>query len=114
MSPPSCPAGPSRPSPWSASTCRSPPPCSARATTPWPRTSCSPRPAATPPGTWHHDVEPKVEAGQGPEELSNDLESGARLLDEVAATAPAEHREALTAAATALRDHSLELTARIA
>jgi starch synthase (maltosyl-transferring) len=65
-------------------------------------------------GTWHHDIEVKVEAGQGPEELFNDLESGARLLDEVAATAPAEHREALTAAATALRDGSLELTARIA
>jgi starch synthase (maltosyl-transferring) len=65
-------------------------------------------------GTWHHDVEVKVEAGQGPEELANDLESGARLLDEVAAAAPAEHREALTAAATALRDDSLELTARIA
>jgi starch synthase (maltosyl-transferring) len=65
-------------------------------------------------GTWHHDIEVKVEAGQGPEELANDLESGARLLDEVAATAPAEHREALTAAATALRDDSLELTARIA
>ncbi|CCH89896.1 Glucanase glgE [Modestobacter italicus] len=65
-------------------------------------------------GTWHHDIEVKVEAGQGPEELANDLESGARLLDEVAATAPAEHREALTAAATALRDRSLELTARIA
>ncbi|WP_138733181.1 alpha-1,4-glucan--maltose-1-phosphate maltosyltransferase [Modestobacter excelsi] len=64
-------------------------------------------------GTWHHDIEVKVEAGQGPEELANDLESGARLLDEVAATAPAEHREALTAAATALRDDSLELTARI-
>ena len=40
MSPPSCPAGPSRPAPSSASTCRSPPPCSARATTPSPRTSC--------------------------------------------------------------------------
>ncbi len=65
-------------------------------------------------GTWHHDIEVKVEAGQGPEELANDLESGARLLEEVAATAPGEHRESLTAAATALRDGSLELTARIA
>jgi starch synthase (maltosyl-transferring) len=65
-------------------------------------------------GTWHHDVEVKVEAGQGPEELANDLESGARLLEEVAASAPAEHREGLTAAATALRDESLGLTARIA
>src|SRR5205085_2871021 len=65
-------------------------------------------------GTWHHDVEVKVEAGQGPDELANDLESGARLLEEVAGLAPAEHREALTAAAAALRDDSLELTARIA
>ncbi|WP_164700731.1 alpha-1,4-glucan--maltose-1-phosphate maltosyltransferase [Modestobacter sp. KNN46-3] len=64
--------------------------------------------------TWHHDVEVKVEAGQGPEELANDLESGARLLEEVAAEAPEEHREALTGAATALRDESLQLTARIA
>src|SRR4051794_34414430 len=54
--------------------------------------------------TWHHDVEVKVEAGQGPEELANDLESGARLMEEVASTAPEEHRAALTAAAAALRD----------
>src|SRR4051794_10273237 len=40
--------------------------------------------------TWHHDVEVKIEAGQGPEELANDLESGARLLDEVAGSVPAE------------------------
>jgi len=65
-------------------------------------------------GTWHHDVEVKVEAGQGAAELANDLESGARLLEEVAATVPDEHRTALTDAAAALRDESLELTARIA
>jgi starch synthase (maltosyl-transferring) len=64
--------------------------------------------------TWHHDVEVKVEAGQGPEELANDLESGARLLEEVAGSAPAEHRDALLAAAAALRDDSRTLTARIA
>ncbi|MCW2675439.1 MAG: glgE [Modestobacter sp.] len=64
--------------------------------------------------TWHHDVEVKAEAGQGADELANDLESGARLLDEVATSAPREHRAALTAAAVALRDDSLELTARLA
>ena len=42
--------------------------------------------------TWHHAVEVKVEAGQGAEDLANDLEEGARLLDRVAAEADAEHR----------------------
>ena len=41
--------------------------------------------------TWRHAVEVKVEAGQGAEELANDLEEGARLLDRVAAEADAEH-----------------------
>ena len=147
MSPPSCPAGRSRPAPWSASTCRSPPPCSARATTPSPRTWSGRRPdGATPapvrpdgaarPGarplarrpssptaraagrfrveawsdplaTWRHAVEVKIEAGQGAEDLANDLEDGARLLDRVAARgrrrAPAT---GVAAAAAALRDTS--------
>src|ERR1700712_2375408 len=59
-------------------------------------------------------VEVKIEAGQGPEDLANDLEEGARLLDRVAEDADSAHREALAAAAAALRDTSLELTARIA
>ncbi len=42
--------------------------------------------------TWHHAVEVKVEAGQGAEDLANDLEEGARLLDRVAAEADGEHR----------------------
>src|SRR5688500_7613580 len=53
--------------------------------------------------TWHHAVEVKVEAGQGPEDLANDLEEGARLLDRVAAEADPEHKETLTDAAAALR-----------
>src|SRR3712207_2749268 len=64
--------------------------------------------------TWHHAVEVKVAAGQGPEELANDLEEGARLLDRVAGDADAEHKQAAVDAAAALRDTSLELTARIA
>mgnify|MGYP001506618357 FL=1 len=35
--------------------------------------------------TWRHAVEVKIEAGQGADELANDLEEGARLLDRVAA-----------------------------
>jgi starch synthase (maltosyl-transferring) len=64
--------------------------------------------------TWHHAVEVKVAAGQGPQELANDLEEGARLLDRVAGEADPEHKDALTTASAALRDTSLELTARIA
>src|SRR5688572_15209323 len=64
--------------------------------------------------TWHHAVEVKVGAGQGAEDLANDLEEGARLLDRVAAEADEEHRGSVRDAAAALRDTSLELTARIA
>jgi starch synthase (maltosyl-transferring) len=59
----------------------------------------------------------KVEAGQGPDELANDLEEGARLLDRVAAEADeadGEYASAAAAAAAALRDTSRALTARIA
>src|SRR3954449_4292860 len=42
--------------------------------------------------TWHHAVDVKIAAGQGPEDLANDLEEGARLLDQVAAEGPEEHR----------------------
>jgi starch synthase (maltosyl-transferring) len=64
--------------------------------------------------TWHHAVDVKAEAGQGAEELANDLEEGARLLDRVADDCPAEHRAAVSSAAAALRDTSLDLPARIA
>jgi starch synthase (maltosyl-transferring) len=64
--------------------------------------------------TWRHAVEVKIAAGQGPEDLANDLEEGARLLDRVAADGPEEHRDAVAAAAGALRDGSLDLTARVA
>ncbi|RBY86384.1 alpha-1,4-glucan--maltose-1-phosphate maltosyltransferase [Blastococcus sp. TF02A-30] len=64
--------------------------------------------------TWKHAVEVKVEAGQGPDELANDLEEGARLLDRVAAEAGDDWRGRVEAAAAALRDTSQELTVRIA
>jgi starch synthase (maltosyl-transferring) len=64
--------------------------------------------------TWHHAVEVKIAAGQGPGELANDLEEGARLLDRVAKEAEGQVRDAVAAAATALRDTSLTLPARVA
>src|SRR3954454_11809746 len=54
--------------------------------------------------TWRHAVEVKVEAGQGAEELANDLEEGPRLLDRVAKEAAGEWADRVTAAAAALRD----------
>jgi starch synthase (maltosyl-transferring) len=67
--------------------------------------------------TWRHAVEVKIAAGQGPEDLANDLEEGARLLDRVAAGAEEEadeHADAIRPAAAALRDASLDLPARVA
>ncbi|SFL50853.1 alpha-1,4-glucan--maltose-1-phosphate maltosyltransferase [Geodermatophilus ruber] len=64
--------------------------------------------------TWRHAVEVKIEAGQGPEDLANDLEEGARLLDRVAAEADDEWRGRVADAAAALRDESQELTVRVA
>src|SRR3954453_13282304 len=57
--------------------------------------------------TWHHAVEVKIAAGQGADELYNALGDGARLPDRVAAAAPEEQRDAVAAAAAALRDESL-------
>jgi starch synthase (maltosyl-transferring) len=63
--------------------------------------------------TWHHAVEVKIAAGQGAEELANDLEEGARLLDRVTAEADAEWKQRLGDASAALRDTSLDLPARV-
>src|SRR5689334_11692118 len=65
--------------------------------------------------TWRHAVTVKLDAGQGPEELANDLEVGARLLQRVGRR-PAEraHRDLLFGAANALRDPALPLHARVA
>jgi starch synthase (maltosyl-transferring) len=69
--------------------------------------------------TWLHTVEVKIDAGQGPVELANDLETGARVLD-VAARRPTTRgpgqrarRSALAAAAAALRDPTNTLAARV-
>ncbi|HET9139525.1 alpha-1,4-glucan--maltose-1-phosphate maltosyltransferase [Actinophytocola sp.] len=68
--------------------------------------------------TWRHAVEVKVAAAQGPEELANDLESGARLLERAAKESPAQgadgERGMLLSAAEALREVKRPLPARIA
>lgn len=53
--------------------------------------------------TWRHAVDAKVDAGQGPEDLANDIETGARLFEKAARTAPRPNRPALLAVAAALR-----------
>jgi starch synthase (maltosyl-transferring) len=65
--------------------------------------------------TWRHTVEVKVGAAQSPEELANDLEAGARLLDRAARRFPHNgERAMLVSAAAALRDEKSPLPVRIA
>ena len=64
--------------------------------------------------TWRHAMDAKIDAGQGPVELANDLEIGARLL-EWAARRPSQraNRPKLAAAVEALRDIRLTLAGRV-
>ncbi|GAA2068660.1 maltotransferase domain-containing protein [Williamsia deligens] len=54
--------------------------------------------------TWHHAVTAKLDAGQGADELANDLEIGARLLTRAAEGVPPSDRRLLDDAAASLRD----------
>ncbi|PZS05093.1 MAG: alpha-1,4-glucan--maltose-1-phosphate maltosyltransferase, partial [Pseudonocardiales bacterium] len=63
--------------------------------------------------TWQHDVETKLDAGQGLADLANDMEDGARLLTRALRGLPRERRPIVTAAIAALRDDGRELAARI-
>jgi starch synthase (maltosyl-transferring) len=63
--------------------------------------------------TWRHRVTVKVEAGQGTEDLANDLEDGARLLTRAARNVPKDRRAEVLAAADALRDTGLDLFHRL-
>ena len=53
--------------------------------------------------SWRHAVRAKLDAGQGAEDLDNDLIVGAALLERAAAGVPRGQREPLLAAAEALR-----------
>ncbi len=64
--------------------------------------------------TWHHAVTVKVEAGQGSEDLANDLETGARLFERLIKSLAKPERPRALAAARALRDTSLDLAHRLA
>ncbi len=65
--------------------------------------------------TWRHTVNAKLKVDQTAEELANDLEIGARLLQRVGRRpAEREHRDLLLGAANALRDTALPLRGRVA
>jgi starch synthase (maltosyl-transferring) len=64
--------------------------------------------------TWHHAVTAKLDAGQGAEDLANDLETGARLFDRLSKALPRAERPRAVAAARALRDTSLDVAHRVA
>jgi starch synthase (maltosyl-transferring) len=64
--------------------------------------------------TWHHAVTAKLDAGQGSEDLANDLETGARLFERLTKALPAAERPRTMAAARALRDTSLDVAHRVA
>ncbi|MDT4936235.1 MAG: hypothetical protein QOK11_4127, partial [Pseudonocardiales bacterium] len=63
--------------------------------------------------TWHHAVTTKLEAGQGSEDLANDLEIGALLFQRLAKLLPRTERPRALAAATTLRDTTLDLAHRV-
>jgi starch synthase (maltosyl-transferring) len=63
--------------------------------------------------TWRDAVLKKLDAGQGPEDLANDLAEGAAVLDRAAAIVPAEDRARVRAAAAGLRAGGRPLAARV-
>jgi starch synthase (maltosyl-transferring) len=63
--------------------------------------------------TWRHAVTKKVEAGQGPQDLANDIAEGAAVLERAASAITGADRERVRLAAAALRDERIPLGARI-
>jgi starch synthase (maltosyl-transferring) len=63
--------------------------------------------------TWNHTITVKIEAGQGSEDLANDLEIGARIFDRLAKTLPKPERPRAAAAAASLRDSTLDVAHRV-
>src|SRR3954465_1309313 len=63
--------------------------------------------------TWRDAVVKKIGAGQGLEDLANDMAEGAEVLDLAAKIVPHEHEDRVRAAAAALRDEQLSLFARV-
>ncbi len=63
--------------------------------------------------TWNHTITVKIEAGQGSEDLANDLEIGARIFDKLAKALPKAERPRAAAAARSLRDTTLDIAHRV-
>jgi starch synthase (maltosyl-transferring) len=64
-------------------------------------------------GTWRHAVEAKAAAGQSGDEMANDLEMGALLLERIGRRPRQRHATAIRGAVSALRDGSLRVAERI-
>jgi starch synthase (maltosyl-transferring) len=64
--------------------------------------------------TWRNAVVKKIGAGQGVEDLANDLAEGAEILDLAAKIVPNEHQEQVRVAAGLLRDADRPLFERVA
>jgi starch synthase (maltosyl-transferring) len=64
--------------------------------------------------TWRNAVTKKIDAGQGLQDLANDLAEGADVLDLAAKIVPNGDEERVRAAAAALRDEQLPLFQRVA
>src|SRR3954447_5457626 len=63
--------------------------------------------------TWRDAVVKKIGAGQGLEDLANDLAEGAEVLDLAAKIVPADQEDRIRAAAASLRDEGMSLFARV-
>jgi len=63
--------------------------------------------------TWRDAVAKKIDAGQGVEDLANDLVEGGMILDRAVKTVPADAQAQVTAAAEALGDAGRNLFARV-
>jgi starch synthase (maltosyl-transferring) len=63
---------------------------------------------------WRDAVEKKIDAGQGPEDLANDLAHGTQVLERAVALVPAGSRDRVRAAAAALRDRDRPVPERVA
>ncbi|GIL28310.1 alpha-1,4-glucan--maltose-1-phosphate maltosyltransferase [Actinocatenispora comari] len=64
--------------------------------------------------TWRHAVVAKLDAGQGAEDLANDLADGAEVLVRAIRLVPKQDRPRVTEAVLALRDSSADLAHRVA
>ncbi|MGI8625069.1 MAG: alpha-1,4-glucan--maltose-1-phosphate maltosyltransferase [Geodermatophilaceae bacterium] len=63
--------------------------------------------------TWLHAVHVKLDAGQDADELANELEDGARILDRAGNAASGDARTRLQETARRLRDEASDLTTRV-